>query len=112
MGFKKKSYPVHTKDMEAFAKQPASIAIMVDAGYMTDWPHEWTRDGNRVRRRNTWENKGYDGDGVVNDASWHIRYRGGDDVRCGVLPREDGKPYPRIGRLRGEIVDREEGDLT
>lgn len=110
MAFKKKSYPVHPRDLDEFAKLPASIAILIDASFMTHWPHEWTRDGNRSRRRHEWQNRGYDADGVLNEASWRLRAEGVE--RCGLIPMQPGQLRPSIGRMRGEIQDREEGDLT
>lgn len=42
---------------------PAPIlAVLIDAGFITSYPHEWTRDGQRAARRNA------DGDGILLEA--------------------------------------------
>lgn len=48
---------------------PAStLAVLIDAGFMTHWPHEWTRDGRRALRRN--ERSGeFDGHSFMREAA-------------------------------------------
>lgn len=52
-----------------------AMAVLIAAGFMTDWPHEWTRAGLRSIRRNQVDGKksfhgGYtDGTGVVGEAA-------------------------------------------
>ena len=112
MGFKKKSYPVHPRDLEAFAKLPVCFAILIDASYMTHWPHTWTREGNRSRQRNTYERRGYDADQVVHEAMYRLNCYG-RNCEAKTKPRVDpGVPYQRLGRMRGQEIDAEEGDLA
>lgn len=106
MGFKRKSSPVHPKDQEVFAKYPVFFAVLIDAGYITHWPHEWTRDGARSRRNHSDERGRYDGDGVMRDAIYQVSCYRGNDVRC-----IKTISYRAIGSLRGAADDKEEGDL-
>lgn len=106
MGFKRKSSPVHPKDQEVFAKYPVFFAVLIDAGFMTHWPHEWTRIGARSRRNHSDERGRYSGDGVMRDAAAQINYYQGNDVNSVRTIK-----YQTIGSLRGAADDKEEGDL-
>lgn len=44
------------------------IAILIDAGYVTGFPHEWTRDGSRAIRRAANGSRTYDGTKVLREA--------------------------------------------
>lgn len=44
------------------------FAILIDAGYVTDWPHIWTRQGARAVRRHKLEDGGYNGNRVLEEA--------------------------------------------
>lgn len=44
------------------------MAILIDAGYLTGWPHQWTRDGSRAIRRAMVAKRTYDGDSVIREA--------------------------------------------
>lgn len=38
---------------ELLARIPVlNAAILIDVGWLSDWPHEWTKDGVRGWRRN------------------------------------------------------------
>lgn len=110
MGFKRKSHPVHPKDLEVFAKWPTFYAILIAAQFITDWPHAWTREGVRARQRNSDERGRYNGDAVIRDAHWKLKYSGDEGVVW--KPRKDGEPWPRVGQLNGEALAKEEGDLA
>lgn len=111
MGFKKKSYPVHPRDLEAFAKFPVVLAVLIDAEYITHWPHAWTRDGNRSRKRHQdFRGRGYDAGAVYDEANWKLHYQGAD--RAIIKPQPPGQAVTSsIGLMRGEVQDAEEGDL-
>lgn len=109
MGFKRKSHPVHPRDLEVFARYLTFYAILIAAGFITDWPHAWTQDGLRSRRRNSDERGRYDGDSVLSDAYWKLKYSG--DMGVVWKPFEDGKMRPRVGLMKGDTESKEEGDL-
>jgi hypothetical protein len=88
MAFKRKSYPVHPKDVEAFCEMAVYMAVLVDAGYVTHWPHEWTREGNRSRRRAAIEGRGYDATQVFNEANPRLHYA--NAPRAFIKPAEGG----------------------
>jgi hypothetical protein len=100
--FKKKSYPVHRSDVEAFAQYPVVIAVLIDAGFMTDWPHEWTRDGNRSRRRHQ-EPRGYNANYVFSDACQRLWYLPGHP-NVVTKPSASASTRPL---MRGEVQDAE-----
>jgi hypothetical protein len=111
--FKKKSYPVHPRDLEAFAKLPVVLAVLIDAEYITHWPHAWTRDGNRSRKRHAdHRGRGYDAEQVFSEANWKLYYHGAGSAEIKPLPPGQGHLYQRIGLMRGEVQDAEEGDLA
>lgn len=111
MAFKRKSYPVHRGDIELFAKHTVVLVVLIEAGYITHWPHEWTRDGNRSRRRATIEGQGYDANRVFQDANTRLYYAGqpqGVTIRNG----DDGwqglnETWRQLHRMKGEIADAE-----
>lgn len=110
MAFKRKSYPVHPKDVEAFSEMTVYMAVLVDAGFVTHWPHEWTRAGNRSRRRAAIEGRGYDATMVFSDANQQLGW--------GSLPRAfvkiiDGKyvgtheAQKKLRVMSGDAIDAE-----
>jgi hypothetical protein len=110
MAFKRKSYPVHQKDVEAFSEMTVYMAVLIDSGFVTHWPHEWTRAGNRSRRRAVIEGRGYDATMVFNDANQQLGYAN--------VPRAFIKPslgnYPsafeaqkKLRLMKGDAVDAE-----
>ncbi len=50
-----------------------TLAVLIDSGYLTDWPHEWTRDGMRAIRRNLTEKRHFDGLAVLREALARIK---------------------------------------
>lgn len=63
-----------------------AIAVFIAAGYMADFPLEWTRNGTRAKRRHMYAPRCYDGMAVIREA-WHktanqfrIRERAHDDL--------------------------------
>jgi hypothetical protein len=53
---------VHPDDTSHFT--PVYFGVLIDAGYMTDWPHEWTQAGARAVRRNVYDDGGYNASAV------------------------------------------------
>jgi hypothetical protein len=49
------------------------MAVLIDAGYLTHWPHEWTRAGMRSIRRNETAKRNFDGRAVLAEAFAHIK---------------------------------------
>lgn len=57
---------VHPDDVDHWS--PLVFAILIDAGYVTDWPHLWTRSGARAVRRNRLDDGSYNGNRVLAEA--------------------------------------------
>lgn len=117
MAFKRKSYPVHQKDVETFCEFTVVIAVLIDSGYVTHWPHEWTRDGNRSRRRAAIDDgrRGYNAMAVYSDANTQLYYAGkpqGVLKPPGMLPdsKARNEAYGKLCRMKGDAADAEEGD--
>lgn len=103
MGFKKKSYPVHRDDLETFAKQVVVLAVLIDSGFMTHWPHEWTSAGNGSRRRHTTEGRGYNANSVFDDANRQLYYA----RRPSADTHWDPEQHRALSLMNGEARDAE-----
>lgn len=122
MAFKRKSYPVHPKDVEAFCEFTVVMAVLIDAGYVTHWPHEWTRDGNRSRRRAAIDDErhSYNAVSVYLDANRQLYCAGkpqgmskppqmfsDDPGRMVSDSKARNEAYGKLCRMRGDAADAE-----
>lgn len=51
------------------------IAVLIAAGYLTEWPHEWTRIGARSVRRHPDGARNYNGRAVISEAVFWVGER-------------------------------------
>jgi hypothetical protein len=110
MAFRRKSYPVHPKDVEIFSEMTVYMAVLIDAGFITHWPHEWTRAGNRSRRRAAIDGRGYDATMVFNDANQQLNYA--NAPRAFLKPSEGGyagafEAQKKLRLMKGDAMDAE-----
>lgn len=64
------------------------MAVLIDAGYLTGWPHQWTRDGSRAIRRAMIAKRTYDGREVIREALQRL-FKIGVVFQSGGLGRYD-----------------------
>lgn len=105
---------VHPNDVVVIARWPVVMAVLIEAGFMTDYPHEWTRDGRRVVRRHRSDDnrrRGWNCLAVLHDAKWKLYYRSADD-RDSIKIKPDNRDaelqqQKQLGLLRGQVSEEE-----
>lgn len=112
MPFKRKGVEpkVHDEDIKAFAGYPVILAVLIEAGYITHWPHCWTRDGLRSRRRHEVpDSRKYNGLGVFQDANSRIfNGCGGGALRKATLSNDPAvKNHLKLSTMKGDALEAE-----
>lgn len=74
---------VHPKDVEIIGgKYPACFAVLIEADFMTDWPHGWTALGRQaVRECTDNRGRGYNAEDVIYRANRRLMLQSRDYAR-------------------------------